>query len=158
MSVSQGVAERLSAIDSNWPFGTIHTQLLKCFCLFRSATPQHNPGGGFKYCLFSPRSLGKWSNLTSVFFKWVVQPPTSNAFWFCFFKSSGDAVGSASRNFVHVPSLVVSVKMTLKSHCREGLANRHFWRAWPTKIHEGFENHQSRDFSWWGWWGGCMFV
>ena len=25
---------------------------------------------------FHPRSLGKWSNLTSIFFRWVVQPPT----------------------------------------------------------------------------------
>ena len=32
-------------------------------------------GGGFKYFLFSPRSLGKWSNLTSIFFKRVAQPP-----------------------------------------------------------------------------------
>ena len=32
-------------------------------------------GGGFNY-FFSPRSLGKWSTLTSKFFKWVgVQPP-----------------------------------------------------------------------------------
>ena len=29
-------------------------------------------GGGFKYLLFSPRSLGKWSNLTSIFFRWVM--------------------------------------------------------------------------------------
>ena len=36
-----------------------------------------NIGGGFKYFLFSSRSLGKWSNLTSIFFKGVVQPPTS---------------------------------------------------------------------------------
>ena len=27
----------------------------------------------FKHVLFSPRNLGKWSNLTSTFFKWVVQ-------------------------------------------------------------------------------------
>ena len=27
--------------------------------------------GGFKYVLFSPRSLGKISNLTSIFFRWV---------------------------------------------------------------------------------------
>ena len=26
-------------------------------------------GGGFKYFLFSPRTLGKWSNLTSIFFR-----------------------------------------------------------------------------------------
>ncbi len=26
---------------------------------------------------FSPRTLGKWSNLTIIFFRWVVQPPTS---------------------------------------------------------------------------------
>ena len=28
-------------------------------------------GGGFRYFLFSPRILGKWSNLTSICFKWV---------------------------------------------------------------------------------------
>ncbi len=28
-------------------------------------------GGGFKYFLFSPWSLGKWSNLTNIFFRWV---------------------------------------------------------------------------------------
>ena len=38
-------------------------------------------GGGFKYFLCSPRSRGKWSNLTSIFFRWVVQPPTSSPFW-----------------------------------------------------------------------------
>ena len=27
--------------------------------------------------LFSTRTLGKWSNLTSIFFWWVVQPPTT---------------------------------------------------------------------------------
>ena len=36
--------------------------------------------GGLKICVCSPRSLGKWSNLTSIFFKWVGEkPPTS---WF----------------------------------------------------------------------------
>ena len=30
-----------------------------------------NLGGGFKYFLFSPRKLGKWSKLTSIFFRWV---------------------------------------------------------------------------------------
>ena len=35
-------------------------------------------GGGFKYVLFSPRKLGKWSNLTSIFFRWAgLKPPTS---------------------------------------------------------------------------------
>ena len=28
-------------------------------------------GGGFKYVLFSTRKLGKISNLTSIFFRWV---------------------------------------------------------------------------------------
>ena len=27
-------------------------------------------GGGFKYCLFSPRTLRKWWNLTNIFFRW----------------------------------------------------------------------------------------
>ena len=31
----------------------------------------HLLGGGFKYFLCLPRSLGKSSNLTSIFFKWV---------------------------------------------------------------------------------------
>ena len=35
-------------------------------------------GGGFKYFLFSSLTLGKWSKLTSIFFKWV--PPTSNIY------------------------------------------------------------------------------
>ena len=34
-----------------------------------SQRKQRNLGGGFKYFLFLPRSLGKWSNLTSIFFK-----------------------------------------------------------------------------------------
>ncbi len=33
-------------------------------------------GRGFIFFLFSPRELGKWSSLTNIFFKWVVQPPT----------------------------------------------------------------------------------
>ena len=33
-------------------------------------------GGGVKDFLFSPRTLGKWSNLTIVFFKWVVETTT----------------------------------------------------------------------------------
>ena len=33
----------------------------------------------FHFFFFSPRSLGKWSNLTSIFFKWVVQPSTRDA-------------------------------------------------------------------------------
>ena len=34
-------------------------------------------GDGFKYVLFWPRSLGRWSNLTSIFFlDGLVQPPT----------------------------------------------------------------------------------
>ena len=34
-------------------------------------------GGGFKHIfLCSPRKLGKWSNSMSIFFRWVVQPPT----------------------------------------------------------------------------------
>ena len=39
----------------------------------------YNLGGGFKYFLFSPRKLGKWSNLTVAYFSdGLVQPPTSN--------------------------------------------------------------------------------
>ena len=43
-------------------------------------------GGGFKYVLFSPRSLGKWSNLTYTYFSnGLVQPPTS--LYFCIISS-----------------------------------------------------------------------
>ena len=34
-------------------------------------TQKDDLGGGFKYFLFSPQTLQKWSNLTSIFFKWV---------------------------------------------------------------------------------------
>ena len=38
-------------------------------------------GGDFKYFFISiPTWLGKWSNLTSIFFWWVVQPPFSHGF------------------------------------------------------------------------------
>ena len=37
-------------------------------------------GGGFKYLLFSPRTLGKWSNLTRIFFKWVGSTTNQNLF------------------------------------------------------------------------------
>ena len=33
-------------------------------------------GGGFKYLSFFTPKLGRWSNLTSIFLRWVVQPPT----------------------------------------------------------------------------------
>ena len=39
-------------------------------------------GWWFQIFFFSPRSLGKWSNLTSIFFKWV---ETTNQNW-CFLK------------------------------------------------------------------------
>ena len=37
-------------------------------------------GGGFKDFSFLPRFVGRWSNLTRKFFKWVAQPPTSQHF------------------------------------------------------------------------------
>ena len=38
----------------------------------RSRSNCFDPGGGFEdFWTFSPRSLGKWSNLTSTFFRWV---------------------------------------------------------------------------------------
>ena len=42
-----------------------------------------------KYFLFSPRKLGKWSNLTSIFFRWV---ETTNQIPYCW-----DQVRSATR-------------------------------------------------------------
>ena len=50
-------------------------------------------GGGFKIVLFSPRKLGKMSNLTSIFFRWVGS--TTKQFWFylelcfCWWKNLG---------------------------------------------------------------------
>ncbi len=40
----------------------------------RSDTPWL--GGASKYFICSPRSLGKWSNLTSIFFRWLKTPPS----------------------------------------------------------------------------------
>ena len=37
-----------------------------------------NLGGGFKYMFYFHLYLGKISNLTIIFFRWVVQPPTRN--------------------------------------------------------------------------------
>ena len=49
-----------------WQLGTGRSGILKP-CL----------GGGFKHFLFSPRSLGKWSNLTCAYFSnGLVQPPS----------------------------------------------------------------------------------
>ena len=45
-------------------------RLVKYYCI---------PGGGFKYFYFHPY-LGKIPILTSIFFRWVVQPPTSIPF------------------------------------------------------------------------------
>ena len=36
-------------------------------------------GGNSNICYFYPITLGKWSNLTSIFLRWVVQPPTSDS-------------------------------------------------------------------------------
>ncbi len=62
-------------------------------------TPQNSQNVYFsrwwqlKYFFFLPRTLGKSSNLTSIFFKGVVQPPTSCCLWLWefpqFFGASG---------------------------------------------------------------------
>ena len=39
--------------------------------LYYLVTTHDKLGGGFKYFLFSSRTLGKISNLTSIFFRWV---------------------------------------------------------------------------------------
>ena len=60
-----------------WPgriCGGIHGYL-GCYVGFHLYLLKKMLGGGFKnIVLFSP--LGKWSNLTSIFFRWVVQPST----------------------------------------------------------------------------------
>ena len=44
---------------------------LRFFCFFVQDGRISCLGGGFKYFLFSPRTLRKWSNLTIICFKWV---------------------------------------------------------------------------------------
>ena len=46
------------------------------FYIFCIMATQKLLGGGFKDVLFSSWSLEKWSNLTSIVFRWVAQPPT----------------------------------------------------------------------------------
>ena len=46
------------------PFFNLHYTLVQCL-------GSTQLGGGFKCSLFSPRFLGKWSNLTGIFFRWV---------------------------------------------------------------------------------------
>ena len=69
-------------------------------------------GGGFKHFLFSPRSLGKWSNLTSIFLRWVVQPPTR-------FNSTSPLVMGKS---AFRPSKVRDMFPRMYSKCLKGLA------------------------------------
>ena len=50
-----------------------------CFFFWHSRKMDENDylgGGNSNMFLFSPRKLGKWSILTSIFFRWV-EPPTS---------------------------------------------------------------------------------
>ena len=51
------------------PPTAIGSELKWCDVLFMFRI--HDLAGGLKHFLCSPRSLGKWSNLTSIFFKWV---------------------------------------------------------------------------------------
>ncbi len=46
-----------------------------------------------KYFLFSPRSPGKRSNLTNIFFKWVAQPPTRTCNWILTWKNASILLG-----------------------------------------------------------------
>ena len=55
--------------------GSLGALLSPCFNAFGDLSDCL--GGGFKDCLFSPRKLEKIPILTSIFFNWVVQPPTS---------------------------------------------------------------------------------
>ena len=58
-------------MESSWPG-------LGEGCKWGEISPPLNLGGGFKHFLFSPRKLGKISNLTSIFFKGV---ETTNQKW-----------------------------------------------------------------------------
>ena len=51
-------------------------------------------------CYFHPY-LGNWSNLTSIFFKWVAQPPTS--FFQVFFSQTDHQLGTSLDGPIHFP-------------------------------------------------------
>ncbi len=93
-----------------------------------------NLGGGFKYVLFSPGSLGKIPRLTSIFFNWVAQPPTSN---FCF--NISEPIGLRLE-----PSLL-SEFISLRSPCGifEHEQAESTWRIIPCLV-SGFHNHGDR--------------
>ena len=66
-----------------------------------------DPAGGFKYFLFSPRSLRKWSNLTNIFQRgWNHQPEIDE-----FDASLGPGVQAPNRN------LDFSILTFLRSRC-----------------------------------------
>ena len=62
-------------------------------------------GGGFKCCLFSPRSLGR-SNLTSIFFFNGMKPPTSFLL-VIFFLSGNGCFSFCGGNFRVMKSMVI---------------------------------------------------
>ena len=54
----------------------------------RSLTNKKLGGGNSKIFICSPRTLGKWFNLTSIFFKWVGSTTNQKTWpetWMCFF-------------------------------------------------------------------------
>ncbi len=61
-------------------------------------------GGGFKYFLFSP--LGKWSNLTSIFFKWV--ETTNYCWWLKSQTTTWDGFKNLANNGVNYQPQLVS--------------------------------------------------
>ena len=80
-------------------------------------------GGGFKYFLFSPRKLGKMSNLTSIFFKWV---ETTNQNKFMnkggVFKGFGLGRGGSPNILTGSPQAQLSVSGTEKKSSKSCLS------------------------------------
>ena len=69
-----------------WMSSIRRMAVIPLFGLTNFALTKMNLGGGFKYFIFSPRFLGRWSNLTFAdFSNGLVQPPTRNWLMACAF-------------------------------------------------------------------------
>ncbi len=124
-------------------------------------------GGGFKYFLFSPRSLGKWSNLTSIVFRWVgsttnqfsrlklwssnqlYRRKCKDIFWRCdIFLSKWSRIQKKnSIQFVFFPlkSVLLLLSKTSKHHLESLCPTSHVWDKSISA------RDTTKDDIWWGW-------
>ena len=76
--IHQKNSQQDSCLTSNKKTFQGYSKLFQKFIWWHHLKLTAKLGGGFKYCLFSPRSLGKWNPIWRAYFsKGLIQPPTS---------------------------------------------------------------------------------